>query len=729
MAISTSFVNIIGDCSNTSQGSISFGVVGTSPPFSAGFSGIHSGITFSSYILGDTTFFSATGLSSTTYSIYVSDTSFPSIENLRVAPIFIPSGTTISIDLVLNTTCGLNNGALTATTRTNYNYNNIELYKDNVLYTSGITYNNTQSFYGLESGVYYAKCIDIGGCESYSNSVIIGNSPDLDFGYYVVNNPSCLPINNGSIIITGTTGSPPFTYTWYGLTSGTPFTGTTATGLTPGSYSVKVTDSYGCSVEKAMLVDVSPKLSFVTYSVVNPTCLSSNGSITFTFSGGSAPYYYQLSNGENQVILSNTVTFTGLSSGNYSIVATDAGFCTASASAFLTTPQTFTVLTSSVQDASCSVGGSINLNLTGGVPPYRYTITNSLGESVSQVTSLSSVNFSNLIPETYTLVVEDTLSACTYTDTLVVGDDRHFTFSITGNTSTCGNSNGSINIAIDSTTISGLEFSYSISSGQQSYNSIASAYTFYNLSTGFYEVTVSDNLGCTQTKNIFIPTTNPYNLTLIPTSCFDGNSGTITALIESTEGPFDLVWSDNVNGQSGIYVTGLTAGTYSLIVSGSNGCVNSEVTTITCSPTTYTSYSLKYSTGDKTFTPATNINLTNMMYQGFKTLTENSKHCILESAKFYFKIVLGDDVYLFPFYYTTSFDNIPDLDFFSDILKSSVLSIPDIETCDIDPKTNQLVITSKLVSGVEVYAGKVVTFTVIIDFEINCNSVNGSICY
>ena len=118
-----------------------------------------------------------------------------------------------------------------------------------------------------------------------------------------------------------------------------------------------------------------------------------------------------------------------------------------------------------------------------------------------------------------------------------------------------------------------------------------------------------------------------------------------------------------------------------------------------------------------------------MMYQGYKTLTENSKSCILESAKFSFKIILGDDTYLFPFYYTTSFDNIPDLNFFSDILKSSVLSIPDIETCEIDPNTNQLIITSKLVSGVEVYAGKIVTFTVIIDFEINCNSVNGSICY
>ena len=124
----------------------------------------------------------------------------------------------------------------------------------------------------------------------------------MDFGYYVVNSPSCLPINNGSIIITATTGSQPFTYTWYGLPSGTILTGTTATGLTPGSYSVKVTDSYGCSVEKAMLVDVSPKLSFITYSVVNPTCLASDGSITFTFSGGSAPYYYQLNNGENQIM-------------------------------------------------------------------------------------------------------------------------------------------------------------------------------------------------------------------------------------------------------------------------------------------------------------------------------------------------------------------------------------------------------------------------------------------
>jgi hypothetical protein len=111
---------------------------------------------------------------------------------------------------------------------------------------------------------------------------------------------------------------------------------------------------------------------------------------------------------------------------------------------------------------------------------------------------------------------------------------------------------------------------------------------------------------------------------LTPTSAFNGSGGTISAMIKETSGPFNLTWSNNVNGQTGYYLTGLTAGTYSLTVSGTNGCqqfVTANVGNIISSSTTVTYI---YSSGSSVRTDSTSFSLQSMMYSGYTNLTQNA---------------------------------------------------------------------------------------------------------
>ena len=126
-------------------------------------------------------------------------------------------------------------------------------------------------------------------------------------------------------------------------------------------------------------------------------------------------------------------------------------------------------------------------------------------------------------------------------------------------------------------------------------------------------VTVTDETTCTVTGVTAVNYTEPYKVFLYPTDCINGNEGTITALVQETDGPYNLTWSNNVNGQTGIFVTGLTAGTYTLTVSGQNNCITSRSVDITCPPKGVTSYSFKYSKGVKETTPTTKLSLKNMM--------------------------------------------------------------------------------------------------------------------
>jgi gliding motility-associated-like protein len=111
--------------------------------------------------------------------------------------------------------------------------------------------------------------------------------------------------------------------------------GSTATGLSPGNYTVTVTDSRMCTEDINIIIAIAtaPGISIINSKDVSCFGLK-DGNATANASGGNPPYAYSW----NTIPAQNTATATNLSAGNYSVTVTDNNGCSATTSVQITEP-------------------------------------------------------------------------------------------------------------------------------------------------------------------------------------------------------------------------------------------------------------------------------------------------------------------------------------------------------------------------------------------------------
>jgi uncharacterized protein (DUF2141 family) len=656
------------------------------------------------------------GLASNVYQLRVNDSSLP-VNNEFFINIPISSGVCTSIVSTQNTTCGANNGSVTGNSTSLYSSTNYSLYDiNNNFLTSASTNTDSIVFGQLSAGTYYLGVVDLGGCSAFSQTFIIQESENLNFGLYAVPNSSCGGAPIGKVIVTGQTGLAPFSYLW---SNGQ--TGSTITGLTAGNYSVAVTDSYGCTLSKsAQIIDVNP-IGLGIFTSTAPTCLQSNGVINMTVTGGTPPFYYSASTGDILVSYSRTFSVSGLSAGQYNFQVTDAGLCQMFAGTTLETPQGITSVTVQGQNSTCSsTNGSITINVVGGTTPYTYTLISPNGNQLNVNNSQTTQIFENLGTGTYTVGVSDN-SGCSYIQETTLIAQNKFTISTNVVGTTCNQNNGSVTIT--STTGGTLPLDYSVDGIQNVFDTNLSAVTFNNLTSGTHIVTVTDADGCTQTNNILVPSSQSLNYSLFSTSCGSGNNGKITAFITSGEPPFSFNWSDNVpNEPQQIEITGLTAGTYSLTIVDTNGCSLTRNTTISCN-TNYAAYQT-YTMGAEVFNiqSPTKFGLLQMLNEGYNDLTSGNTSCDLISATFIAKVSVNPSEIVSSqnFFTSTSLVQVPTDNEWYDTLRTILLGIPGVGNVTIDQLNNQITIeTSRNNTSLE---GQEIVVDLVIEYDIICLS-------
>lgn len=699
---------ITGDCSNTNIGQFQIEIAGSAPDYTIGWlspalGNIPLGVGVTSY--------TASGLSGGTYIFEVVDSCVP--PNYFPVNIFISTGSCVNISNIENTTCGFDNGSLTATTTNFYGLGSFYLYDYlSNLITSGDSVSNDFVFNSLSAGTYYIVANDGGGCTGKSESCIIKSSTTMDFGFYVIDNAGC-GIDSGAIYITGLTGVSPYTYLWNDGST-TSF----LTGLTNGGYTVTISDSIGCVITKTTNVNFVPNVGIAGIITTNPSCFSADGTVNVYVTGGTAPYYFSGTNGTTYITFANNYTFTGVSAGIFGVKVTDAGLCNDYQATSLITPNSFSVVSVTTTNSTCNnSSGSLSLTLFGSSTPFTLALVDGLGNTTTVVISSYNYTFNNLVSDTYTLYVTDG-GPCVFSNTYVISNTNLFSLSASTTGTTCNNSDGSLTVYISS----GGTPPYTIGlNGSLTTGVLTSAFTYTNLSSGSYSVSVTDNNICQQNLPILITSSSNVDFVLTTNSPITGNTGVISVLITDGEPPFNLTWSSNVpSGQTGTTITGLTAGTYSLTITDDNGCVQTRSTDL-IGVVIFSSYEV-FNLCDSDLSNSGEIikkGPQQMLFEGFFDLTSGDTGCVLNSANWEIITNISGMSSSTLFYVSTSLVDFPSDNVVFETIKNNLESYSGIDDVTLDPIENKISIKT-ICNPPEYLIGGTVLVEIKITYSINC---------
>ena len=440
------------------------------------------------------------------------------------------------------------------TTQTNVSCNGLSNGSASVSITGGYptyTYlwnttptNTTGIVSGLSAGNYIVSIGDGIGCAS-SSTVTITQPLPLSIVSNTLNTP-CFGSSGGSFTITPTGGTPIYNYSWTPVGASTPTLG----GLPAGTYSVKVTDSKGCSTTSVQIVSQPPAL-LVNLTFTNNLCFGSNdGVATTTVSGGTTPYTYSWS--PNGLTSANN---NNLSVGNHTVYVTDAKGCISSNTLQIISPTDVTV-TPTFSNETCNYlnNGTASLSVGGGSPTYSYTWFPAATNTNSLV---------NLTAGLYSYTVTDSKS-CKKNGVITITEPLQLTVSISSTSVSCfGGSNGLVSANVSGGTAN-YTYSWSPSGGTGS--------TASGLSIGIYSVLVKDANNCVASNTITI--TQPSSVTVTNTitnvSCNGGSDGTISLGVTGGVTPYSYLWY--VAGQTTSTIGGLALGTYSVKITDGNNC-------------------------------------------------------------------------------------------------------------------------------------------------------------
>ncbi len=174
------------------------------------------------------------------------------------------------------------------------------------------------------AGTYTVTVTDANGCTK-TTSATVNEPPMVPLALSTTQvDVLCNGAATGSIDLTVTGGTAPYTYNWSnGATT------QDVSGLLAGTYTVTVTDANGCTKTHFGTTITEPPALVIDCdsATTNSACGVPTVLIDLTVSGGVAPYTYVWSNGNTTQDISNLVV------GTYTVTVTDANSCTKTTSA------------------------------------------------------------------------------------------------------------------------------------------------------------------------------------------------------------------------------------------------------------------------------------------------------------------------------------------------------------------------------------------------------------
>jgi hypothetical protein len=498
----------------------------------------------------------------------------------------LPCALTINVDATTNPLCSDGgNGSISVSATGAQSF--YEFYFDGA--SQGINDSGSENFQGLNNGVYSISVRDTRfdnvlanpngiSCEA-TQSVTI-ETPAIFLSGSVGGAILCAGENNGSVTTSaanygGGTGSLSFALfssNGNAVVDGNNDPVVVATpnysGLTGGTYHFVATDDNGCTAQGNNFTISSPTAIFMEASAAGVGACYNSTDVTkvINWFGGTGDVDFSLVNDGTYTIeggASNVIVTVGV--GAHTIYAQDANGCTAE--------YTFTVLgaaeiviNATVDAPSCNgdTDGSVTIATTGGTGAIQYGFNGG---------SLSSVNtFGNLGNATVVVLVQDD-NGCQSTQAVSVVEPEVLGANTTVTNISC---NGSGDGAISVEAVGGtFPFTYALNATPMNTDTNP---LFANLAAGSYTVNIVDANGCAyaaaSASAVVEPSAIGATAVASDVNCFGDASGSIEITATGGTGAYSFS-VNNGSVSSNNPITGLSAGTFDVVVYDMNQCSTS----------------------------------------------------------------------------------------------------------------------------------------------------------
>lgn len=224
---------------------------------------------------------------------------------------------------------------------------------------NGIT--NTQCLVGINT----VTVTDSNNCTS-EFSIDLPSPSTLNSSIEDHNMVSCYGFCDGSVVINGIFGMPPYEYYWSnGVNEQAIYN------LCPGEYMVTIIDTEDCVSHKYVSI-IQPDSLIANVIILSPIlCHGATGNLGVDVQGGMQEYIYNWSNNSNEN------TLNGVLVGTYHITVIDANGCKDYSTISISEPDEI-IINSIAKNMICNnnCNGEIRTYVNGGVPPYSYLWSN-----------------------------------------------------------------------------------------------------------------------------------------------------------------------------------------------------------------------------------------------------------------------------------------------------------------------------------------------------------------
>ena len=521
---------------NFANGSITASATGGTPPYRFA----DDGVTFQSN--GN-----FTGLYNTYYTVAVED-ALGQKNSTSVLIGYTGNSTSMFVPAYVNPTgCATSDGSITVQGYNQFGQGGPFLYS-----MDGVNFQANSTFSNLSAGNYTFFVQDPDGCIDTAYFPIDPNCAIQGVWDY---SPSACQ-NEGYIHITNVTGgTAPYVYS---LNNGAYQATASFAGLTAGLYQLRIKDATGQTMLYSFPIFQGCSIS-ATATPTDASCNNTDGSISVTQTGGTAPYKYSIDGSNFQT--SNV--FSGLPPGEYTVTVDDASGLQGQSAASIHNNCTNRVTATTTNTTCGASNGQIQAVVVNGTPPFQY--------SIDGVNFQSSDLFTGVAKGTYTVTAIDVNNVKMTTIATVVENFEYIPNAFVLPTS-CAYNDG---IVIVSAQGPG-PYEYGLTPFDfQTSNVFKNQYVSSDLT-----IYLKGPYGCITERCCFYIQPNCISVTAVTADakCGLGN-GSITATGTSGATPYSYS-IDGVNFQQSNVFNNLPAGDYTVTIKGANGAMSSAAVTI-----------------------------------------------------------------------------------------------------------------------------------------------------